>query len=83
MNTEKSLQIVRGMMVLAHSLGLKVVAEGVETSEQIIQLIDMDCKLVQGFLFSRPVPARAATDLLTNAYQLTAASPKLLRDCFR
>jgi diguanylate cyclase (GGDEF)-like protein/PAS domain S-box-containing protein len=42
---------------LAHNLGLKVVAEGVETTEQLDYLRSRGCDLVQGYLFSRPVPA--------------------------
>ena len=42
---------------LAHNLGLKVVAEGVETQAQLDYLRGRNCDLVQGYLFSRPVPA--------------------------
>jgi diguanylate cyclase (GGDEF)-like protein/PAS domain S-box-containing protein len=42
---------------LAHNLGLKVVAEGVETLEQLDYLRSRGCDLVQGYLYSRPVPA--------------------------
>jgi len=42
---------------LAHNLGLKVVAEGVETVEQLEYLRSRGCDLVQGYLYSRPVPA--------------------------
>ncbi|MGB4062255.1 MAG: EAL domain-containing protein [Azonexus sp.] len=45
---------------LAHNLGLKVVAEGVETVEQLEYLRSRGCDLVQGYLFSRPVPAAEA-----------------------
>lgn len=42
---------------LAHNLGLKVVAEGVETEQQRDYLLGQNCDLMQGYLFSRPVPA--------------------------
>jgi diguanylate cyclase (GGDEF)-like protein len=71
MNTPKNLQIVHSVMNLANSLGLKVVAEGVETGEQIIQLTGMNCQYVQGFLFSRPLPLMAATALLAETNHLT------------
>jgi diguanylate cyclase (GGDEF)-like protein len=71
MNTPKTLQIVRTLMGLANNLGLKVVAEGVENGEQLLKLREMDCEFVQGYLFSRPLPALAAADLLTEANQLT------------
>jgi EAL domain-containing protein (putative c-di-GMP-specific phosphodiesterase class I) len=71
MDSPKNLQIVNSMIVLANSLGLKVVAEGVENGEQIIQLSGMDCEYVQGFLFSKPLPLAAATALLTETNQST------------
>jgi EAL domain-containing protein (putative c-di-GMP-specific phosphodiesterase class I) len=45
---------------LAHNLGLTVVAEGVETVEQLDYLRSRGCDLVQGYLYSRPVPAAEA-----------------------
>jgi predicted signal transduction protein with EAL and GGDEF domain len=49
--------ITNAVISLAHTMNLKVVAEGVETEQVRSLLIDMGCDLVQGFLFSRPVPA--------------------------
>lgn len=49
--------IVRAIISLAESLGLKVVAEGVENSLQLGCLLNHPCKEAQGYLFSRPVPA--------------------------
>jgi len=49
--------IVQGIIALAHSLRLKVVAEGVETAEQHRFLARLRCNLVQGYLLSQPVPA--------------------------
>jgi EAL domain-containing protein (putative c-di-GMP-specific phosphodiesterase class I) len=49
--------IVESTIALAHRLGLAVIAEGVETAEQLRGLAGSDCELVQGFLLGRPVSA--------------------------
>jgi EAL domain-containing protein (putative c-di-GMP-specific phosphodiesterase class I) len=56
--------IVTAIIVMAHSLGLSVVAEGVETEEQLAFLEDQGCDEYQGFLFSRPVPPAEWSALL-------------------
>jgi len=52
-----STAIVRSIIELSHSLGLKVVAEGVETAEALTLLANNGCDFVQGYFISRPVPA--------------------------
>ena len=49
--------VVDAVVRLAHALGLKVVAEGVETAEQRDILIALNCDELQGFYFARPMPA--------------------------
>ena len=51
--------VVDAVIKLAHALGLKVVAEGVENPRQQKVLIDMKCDELQGFLFAKPMSARA------------------------
>lgn len=55
--SSRDLAIVRGTIALAHSLGLHVVAEGVETEVQKARLFENNCDQIQGFLYSRPRPA--------------------------
>jgi diguanylate cyclase len=58
--------IVRSLIVMAHNLNLKVVAEGVETLEQLAFLRENECDAIQGFFVSRPMPAEDITpELLT------------------
>jgi len=62
--------ITRAIITLAHNLKLKVVAEGVETEGQLGLLIANHCDEVQGYYFSRPLPAEAATALLQSGRTL-------------
>ncbi|MDA0165940.1 EAL domain-containing protein [Solirubrobacter ginsenosidimutans] len=56
--------IVRSTIDLAHNLGLKVVAEGVESEDAWRQLETLGCDFAQGYYLSRPLPAEAATRLI-------------------
>ncbi|KAF0220015.1 MAG: diguanylate cyclase/phosphodiesterase with PAS/PAC [Rhodospirillaceae bacterium] len=56
--------IARAIISMGHAMGLKVVAEGVETPEQLAILAEAGCDAIQGFLFSRAVPADQAAELL-------------------
>jgi len=57
--------IARAIVAMAHSLKLTVLAEGVETQEQMIFLRGLQCDGMQGFLLSRPVPATEASRFMT------------------
>lgn len=57
-------QIVRSIISLARSLGLGVVAEGVESREQLEWLRQLNCDRAQGFMFSRPVDNAKAQELI-------------------
>jgi diguanylate cyclase (GGDEF)-like protein/PAS domain S-box-containing protein len=63
-SNNENTEIVRTIVTLAQSLDMKVVAEGVETSEQLSQLQILRCEGAQGYLFSRPLDAEAASALL-------------------
>lgn len=56
------------IIIMAHQLGLKVVAEGIETQEQCDILIDAGCDYGQGYLFSKPLSGEAFEELLEQTY---------------
>jgi diguanylate cyclase (GGDEF)-like protein/PAS domain S-box-containing protein len=58
--------IVSAIIAMSHSLGALVVAEGVETKEQLRFLQDLHCDEIQGYLISKPVPSEEIIDLLAN-----------------
>ncbi|TVY09486.1 EAL domain-containing protein [Paenibacillus cremeus] len=60
----KEREIVAAIIVMAHSLGLQVTAEGAESLEQVHILNGYRCDDVQGYIFSQPLPARAFAELL-------------------
>ena len=75
MNTDRdNHEIVRLIIMLAHSLGLSIVAEGAETEDQVAALTRLGCDMVQGYFYSRPVDAKAAFDLLLRSHEATAGS---------
>nr|MBA3439267.1 EAL domain-containing protein [Pyrinomonadaceae bacterium] len=71
-------QIVRTVVTLARSLGMQVVAEGVETEEQLLLLGTLGCEYGQGYLFSPPVGVEAAGEMLNKNYShaVKSSSPK-------
>lgn len=64
MPVENGLVLVKTIMALARALGLRVVAEGIETGEQLAALRDTGCDQVQGFLLTKPLPAGEIAKLL-------------------
>jgi EAL domain-containing protein (putative c-di-GMP-specific phosphodiesterase class I) len=68
----ESIAIIRAVTGLGNSLGMKTTAEGVETEEQLETLKKEGCTEVQGYLFSKPVPA-AQTALLLQGLKATKA----------
>ena len=60
----KDTEIVKAMIELTHALGLRVIAEGVETSEQLARLRNMGCDFAQGNYFSEPLPSEAMSVIL-------------------
>ena len=67
MNMTDSVQfaaLVRAVLTLAQDLRIKVIAEGVESQEQLVQLLALECDYIQGFHISRSLDAEAAGRML-------------------
>ena len=58
--------LATSIISMAHRLGVRVIAEGVETEDQLKFLTDYKCDEIQGYYFSKPVPADKFTHLLKN-----------------
>lgn len=56
--------IVESIILMSHRLNIKVVAEGVETKEQVDILKGMNCDIIQGYYYSKPVPSKGLMDFL-------------------
>ncbi len=72
-----NIAIVAAIISMAHDLDLKVVAEGVETEQQLAFLSNLLCDEMQGHLFSRPVSAAEASELLTEHVPSPSPCPPL------
>jgi EAL domain-containing protein (putative c-di-GMP-specific phosphodiesterase class I) len=66
----EDMALCEAMVMMAHKLGLQVIAEGVETAAQRDVLKSIHCDFGQGYLFSRPVPAAEFTELLRTGISL-------------
>ena len=81
----ESQAIIRSIIGLAHNLGLRVVAEGIERPEQLRELIELGCQYGQGYHFARPLPTDEIEQLLARGempgvdelYALPAAGARL------
>jgi EAL domain-containing protein (putative c-di-GMP-specific phosphodiesterase class I) len=63
-SSPKDTEILRAIIALANNLGMDVIAEGVETSEQVTELSGLNCDFVQGYLLSHPIDAEAMSALI-------------------
>jgi diguanylate cyclase (GGDEF)-like protein len=68
--------VLRTIVALGRTLGLPITAEGVETEEQVALLRKMRCDLVQGYLFSRPVPATDVAAIIMKDFATVLAHKK-------
>jgi EAL domain-containing protein (putative c-di-GMP-specific phosphodiesterase class I) len=65
-------KLILGLIAFAHTVGLRVIAEGVETADQLRRLKEMGCELVQGNYIARPLTSAAASKLLERESPLLA-----------
>jgi diguanylate cyclase (GGDEF)-like protein len=72
--------IVQAIMSLAHSLDMRVVAEGVERDDQVEILRELKCDIIQGFLWGRPQPARSIPALLLASGAADTSSQRTVGD---
>ncbi len=63
-DTARMLTIVQSVLRMAKELGIKTVAEGIEEAYQVAYLKQMDCHIIQGYYFAKPMPADDVTNLL-------------------
>ena len=61
----RNLQMVKNIISIGNNLGCRVVAEGVETEDQMVQLVEMGCDLIQGYYYSRPLSIGELKEYLT------------------
>jgi EAL domain-containing protein (putative c-di-GMP-specific phosphodiesterase class I) len=73
-DSHESKAIVRAIVAMAKSLELKVVAEGLETQEQLDAVATAGCDIVQGYLFARPLHPSVVLDLLKREPHCTLVS---------
>lgn len=66
-DSDRDQKLVASIVTLAHNLGIKVVAEGVETVLQVESLRAMNCEEIQGYIFSKPVPPWEMEAMLTDS----------------
>jgi EAL domain-containing protein (putative c-di-GMP-specific phosphodiesterase class I) len=71
-----SAAIVKAIITLAHALDLRVVAEGVETEQQLLMLRDCGCDEIQGYYYRRPMPHTDFEAFLAATRSVGCVSPR-------
>lgn len=69
---DRDIAIVKAIIALGHAMNIKIIAEGIELPEQIVQLQAWDCDFAQGYIFSRSLSVQDTTKLLDKAAQNAA-----------
>lgn len=66
LSDKKTLLLIKSIIEMGHNLGYKIIAEGIENTEQLNMLKELGCDNAQGYLFSKPVSAQGISNLLRN-----------------
>jgi EAL domain-containing protein (putative c-di-GMP-specific phosphodiesterase class I) len=74
LNDQASLEIVRAISGLSHNMDIEIVAEGIETMEQLSLYRDLDCHYGQGFLISKPLPVHEVEKILGKRMKIQSNS---------
>jgi diguanylate cyclase (GGDEF)-like protein/PAS domain S-box-containing protein len=69
--------IIRSIVVLAHNLGLRVIAEGIENTAQLHALSALDCEYGQGYHFAHPLPSEEIESLLASGHLLSGSDERV------
>jgi EAL domain-containing protein (putative c-di-GMP-specific phosphodiesterase class I) len=64
----ESAYLVKNIITMAHGMGLKVIAEGIEDHEQLTRLVEFKCNIGQGYLIGQPMPEAAFQDWLEHNF---------------
>ncbi|MFW6252151.1 MAG: putative bifunctional diguanylate cyclase/phosphodiesterase, partial [Halanaerobium sp.] len=70
LNDEKNLILINSIIDLSHKMGLKVVAEGIETADQLKTVSDLNCDQIQGYYFYKPLPLAEVEEILAAEFKL-------------
>lgn len=75
---KKGFVLINSMVEMGHKLGYKIVAEGVETFEQLEILKSIGCETIQGYLYSKPVTANEISKFLSTNFEIHPPKPELI-----
>jgi diguanylate cyclase (GGDEF)-like protein/PAS domain S-box-containing protein len=68
-HSKKGAALVAAIIGMAHALGMNIIPEGVENANQLKYLEDLDCHIMQGYLFSRPIPVTNFLQTVVNQHE--------------
>lgn len=79
-NPKKNVNLLSGVIALAKTLGMKVIAEGVETHQEVALLRELKCDVIQGFIYARPMTGTDFVAFVKNALSTRTEKDMLTED---